>query len=152
VTVLLKYILEVLKIVEKDYLYESEKVEVTNDKGEKEIIERPKALSARFILKCLGILNTVAAKNWSKFDHFLDLLYSFAYGDSSPSKAGEEKQELTEEQKIGIEFYLRNRIIEKACDFLLGRKSPLCEPSHKRIEMGGSFNQPNFSSLTKLVS
>lgn len=151
VATLLKYILGDLKVVEKDYLYETEKVEVTNEKGEKEVIERPKALSARFILKCLGILNTVAAKNWSKFDHFLELIYSFAYGDNGNKTEGD-KTELTEEQQVGVEFYLKNKIFEKVCDFLLGRKSPLCEPSHKRIEMGGSFNQPNFSPLVKLVS
>ena len=53
---------------------------------------------------------------------------------------------------MGIEFYFRNRIIEKACDFLLGRKSPLNDPSQKRIEMGGSFTQPNFSPIIKLIT
>lgn len=133
VSTLLKYILSTLKVVEKDYLYETEQVKKTNEKGEEVTVERAKAMSARFILKCLSVLNTVAAKNWSKFDHFLELLNSFAYGDqlakSPENKKEEGVQELTEEQRIGVEFYFKNKFIEKACDFLLGRKSPLCEPS-----------------------
>lgn len=46
----------------------------------------------------------------------------------------------------------RSRFIEKACDFLLGKKSPLSTPGEKRIEMGGSFNSPNFSPVIKLVT
>lgn len=46
----------------------------------------------------------------------------------------------------------RNKFIEKACDFLLGKKSPLCSPGEKRYEMGGSFTQPNFSPIIKLVT
>ncbi len=42
--------------------------------------------------------------------------------------------------------------VEKACDFMLGKKSPLCGPGEKRIEMGGSFTQPNFSALIKLLT
>ena len=97
----------------------------------------------------------MAAKNWSRFDHFLELLYSLALGDKEvtgkPEDAESDKK-ITEEQSIGLEFYFKNRFLEKACDFLLGRKSPLCEPSHKRPEMGGSFTQPNFSPLIKLIT
>lgn len=28
-------------------------------------------------------------------------------------------------ETIGLEFYFRNRFIERACDFILGKKSPL---------------------------
>lgn len=42
--------------------------------------------------------------------------------------------------------------VERACDFMLGKKSPLCLPGEKRIEMGGSFSQPNFSSLIRLLT
>ena len=53
---------------------------------------------------------------------------------------------------IGLEFFYKNKFVEKACDFLLGKKSPLCSPSEKRFEMGGSFSQPNFSPLIKLIT
>ena len=82
---LLKYVVNTLKMTERDTLYDTEKVEVENDKGEKSTIERPKALSARFILRCFSVLNTMAAKNWSRFDNFLELLYSFAFGDKEVS-------------------------------------------------------------------
>lgn len=78
---LLKYVVNTLKVSEKDYLYEIEKIETTGENGEKTFIQRPKALSARFIHKCFSVLNTQVAKNWSRFDNFLELLYSFAYGD-----------------------------------------------------------------------
>lgn len=42
--------------------------------------------------------------------------------------------------------------VERACDFMLGKKSPICAPGEKRIEMGGSFTQPNFTSLIKLLT
>jgi hypothetical protein len=46
----------------------------------------------------------------------------------------------------------RQGFIGKACDFLLGRKSPMASPNEKRYEMGGSYSSPNFSSLIKLIS
>lgn len=51
-----------------------------------------------------------------------------------------------------MEFMFRISFIEKACDFILGRKSPLCKPSEKRPEMGGSFSTPNFGPIVKLVT
>jgi hypothetical protein len=56
------------------------------------------------------------------------------------------------DEAIGIEFLFRNNFFEKACDFILGKKSPLMHPNEKRFEMGGSYNQPNFSSITKLLT
>jgi hypothetical protein len=97
----------------------------------------------------------MAAKNWSRFDNFLELLYSFGFGDKEVSgkpEDAEKDKEIIEEQKVGIEFYFRNKVLEKACDFLLGRRSPLCDPSQKRQEMGGSFTQPNFSPIIKLIT
>jgi hypothetical protein len=35
---------------------------------------------------------------------------------------------------------------------LLGKKSPICLPGEKRQEMGGSFSQPNFTPLTKILT
>lgn len=52
---------------------------------------------------------------------------------------------------IGLEFYFKNKFIERACDFLLGGKSPLNTPGEKRYEMGGSFTSPNFSPIIKLL-
>ena len=92
------------------------------------------ALSSRFIQKSISLLNTQVAKNWSRFDSFLELLEHFAEDDT------------------GLEFFFKQHFIEKACDFLLGRKSPLSSPSEKRYEMGGSFTSPNFTPLIRLIT
>jgi hypothetical protein len=42
--------------------------------------------------------------------------------------------------------------VEKACDFMLGKKSPLCAVGEKRFEMGGSFSTPNFTPLIKILT
>ena len=47
---------------------------------------------------------------------------------------------------------MRASFVERAFDFILGKKSPLCYPGEKRVEMGGSFTQPNFTPLIKLVT
>jgi hypothetical protein len=70
----MKYVIETLKFKEKDILYEKELIEVTNEKGEKVTEEFHSALSVRFIMKCLSVLNTRAAKNWVKLDAFLEVL------------------------------------------------------------------------------
>jgi hypothetical protein len=57
-----------------------------------------------------------------------------------------------QEELIGIEFLFRNNFFERACDFILGRKSPLLQPGEKRFEMGGSYNQPNFSPVSRIMT
>ena len=42
--------------------------------------------------------------------------------------------------------------IERVCDFMLGKKSPLCGPGEKRFEMGGSFSSPNFTPLIRILT
>jgi len=46
----------------------------------------------------------------------------------------------------------RVSFIEKACDFILGKKSPLCQPNEKRYEMGGSYTTVNFSPVIQIVT
>ena len=46
----------------------------------------------------------------------------------------------------------RVSFIEKACDFILGKKSPLCQPNEKRYEMGGSYSTVNFSPVIQIVT
>lgn len=47
---------------------------------------------------------------------------------------------------------MRVKFVERAFDFILGSKSPLCLPGEKRVEMGSSFNPANFTPLIKLVT
>jgi hypothetical protein len=44
------------------------------------------------------------------------------------------------------------RFVERACDFMLGKKSPLCQPGEKRQEMGGTFSSPNLTMVIKLLT
>jgi hypothetical protein len=81
-------------------------------------------------------------KSWSRFDQFLEILLTFGFGEE-----GKEDETL-----IGLEFYMNIRFVERVCDFILGKKSPLCMPNEKRIEMGGSFSQPNFTPLIKMLT
>jgi len=84
------------------------------------------------------------------------MLYSFAVGDRELSGKPEDvdtDQEILNDQKVGLEFFFRNRFIEKACDFILGRKSPLYNPQvEKRSEMGTSYSSPNFGAIIKIVT
>jgi hypothetical protein len=66
---------------EKDYLYEAEDYEVFGDDGKSMTMQRHKALSARFVTRAIQLLNTQVAKNWSRFDQFHDMLYTFALAD-----------------------------------------------------------------------
>jgi hypothetical protein len=95
-------------------------------------------------MMCLSLFNTRVAKNWARFEQFLDILLIFG--------AGEEKDGKEDENTVGLEFLLKAKFVERAFDFILGKNSPLCLPGEKRIEMGGSFTQPNFTPLIKLVS
>jgi hypothetical protein len=139
VAILIKFILNKLKVRERDILYEVQRVEYQQE-GLTRVEETPLAITSKFMFKCLDNLNTLVAKNWARFDYFLDVLCSFALGETDSA-----------DEKIGLEFLFRHQFIGKACDFLLGRKSPLATPSEKRFEMGGSYSNPNFSSVLKII-
>lgn len=147
---LMKFIINKLKVVEKDRLYDVEKVEHEVN-GEKVTIDQHVALSARFINKALNLLNTTVAKNWSRFDNFLEVIEAFAFGIQDP-KAQQQIQQTNTYDQVGLEFLFRVSFIEKACDFILGKKSPLCQPAEKRYEMGGSFTQVNFGPIIRIVT
>jgi hypothetical protein len=67
-----------LKFAEKDYLFEPEDYEVHGDDGKSMIMQKYKALSTRFIIRAIKLFNTKVAKNWSTFEHFHDLIFTFA--------------------------------------------------------------------------
>jgi hypothetical protein len=106
-------------------------------------------LVSRFIMKMMSLLNTQVAKNWARFDNFFDLLYSF--GCSSNTEETDEAK-AAEPNYIGLEYLLSQRFVERSCDFMLGKKSPLCGPGEKRFEMGSSYNGPNFTPLIRLLT
>ena len=87
---LLKFLVHRLKQIEKDRLYEEEEEEIEVLTFENTVEKRKrsvsKALSARFIVKCIENLNGFIAKNWSRFDNLLDVLNVFAVGDEQLNK------------------------------------------------------------------
>jgi len=153
---LVTFIINKLKIKEKDYLYETVRQEIefkdSDGKDQVRIEENPRAMTSKFILKCLDNLNTMVAKNWSRFEQFLEVILSFGIGDSETQKSFSCEEEKVAFERIGLEFLFRQNFIGKACDFLLGKKSPLATPNEKRFEMGGSYSNPNFSSVIKLLT
>jgi hypothetical protein len=50
-----------------------------------------------------------------------------------------------------LEFFFKAKFVEKACDFMLGKKSPLCRPNESRPEIGGPYAHPDLSSVIKLM-
>lgn len=82
-----------MKMLEKDYLFEFEEYEVENDKGEKVKEKRYKALCTRFLTKAMSLLNTKVAKNWSRFDQFHDVLYTFALADICDVEPAEKSED-----------------------------------------------------------
>lgn len=115
--------------------------------------EVSKALSAKFIVKCIENLNTLIAKNWSRFDNLLEVLYAFAVGDDHLDKNLSE-EEKKENERIGLKFFFEIGFVGLACDFILGKRSPLSSPNDRRYEMGGSYgySSPNFSSVVKIIT
>lgn len=107
-----------------------ETIELTDEKtGEITRIEQPAATVSRFIMKMLSLLNTQVAKCWSRFEGFLDVLYCFGTGleENSIAVTAENIKDgaSVQEDTIGMEFLMSVKFMEKACDFMLGKKSPL---------------------------
>lgn len=166
VATLLKYVLVTLKMQERDYLHEPEDYEVVGDDGQKLIMQRPRAHCTRFVTRALELLTSRVAKNWSRFDQFQELIHFFALADledvndlrPTPAKgkqAAPTPRALdlnSEGARVGLEFFFQMRYIEKASDFMLGKKSPLCRAEERRPEMGGSYAHPDFSSVIKLMT
>jgi hypothetical protein len=64
------------------------------------------------------------------------------------------EEEKKENERIGLEFYFKYGFVGKACDFILGKRSPLSSPNDRRYEMGGTYgySSPNFSSVVKIIT
>lgn len=63
---LMKFLLNRLKVIEREHLKPLEE-------GQEQ-----KSLCAKYILTALSLLKSKAAKNWTRFENFLDTIYSFA--------------------------------------------------------------------------
>jgi hypothetical protein len=168
VATLLKHVLVALKMREKDFLLEPEDYVVEGDDGARLTMQRHRALSSRFVVQALDLLNSRVAKNWSRFDQFHDLLHFFALADledlagltpvqeqgkdtgaSRPSKGLDRS---SPGARLGLEFFVKVGYVEKASDFMLGKKSPLCGPAERRPELGGTYAHPDLSGVIKLMT
>lgn len=117
------------------------------------------------------MFNSTVAKNWSRFEQFHGLLFTFALADvadieplflSKQQTTEEAAQEATKVHveldteskgaRIGLEFFYKLKYVERASDFLLGRKSPLMKADERRPELGGTYAHPDFSSVIKLIT
>ena len=142
---------------------EAEEYEVEGDDGTKMKMWRHRALSARFVVRAIELFNTKVAKNWARFDHFHELLYTFAMADLPDVELSDQQEDQSSDQKpkmskdtkaarIGLEFFMKVKFVEKACDFVLGKKSPLCRVGETRTELGGTYAHPDFSNVIKLMT
>jgi hypothetical protein len=96
-----------------------------------------------------------AAKAWSRFDKYLELFHAFALQtpqevlESITNVSGVAKileKEEKEAAKIGMEYFFKTDLIDLLVDFVFGEKKP------GDVTMGGSYAQPNFDPLTKVIS
>ena len=51
-----------------------------------------------------------------------------------------------------MEVYFKKDMLAKLGDFVLGKSSPLYEPSQSRVIMGAGIAVPNFSPLLKVIT
>ena len=114
VSILVKFIINRLKLKEKDILYDVSREEVTYTMNPNTLVEQivkrevvtPVAMVSKFMLKVIDNLNTLVAKNWSRFDYFLEMIYSFGMGDFD-SQANSTPEEQAQIESIGLEFLFR---------------------------------------------
>jgi len=89
-------------------------------------------------------LPTRAAKNWARFDKYLELFSSFAlYSPDHIIESIKSEKKLEgwsadqEYAQIGLEYFFKANMMERLLDFLLQDKSPLNVGG--RVKMGGSY-------------
>lgn len=111
----------------------------------------------------MELFNTKVAKFWNRFDQFLELLYWFGVADIpdvealvlGPAEKAPTASELNTKSKaarIGLTFYAKKNFLQLSCDFMLGKKSPLCRPDENRPDIGNYSVQPDFNHLVNLIT
>lgn len=100
----------------------------------------------------VSLLPERAAKNWRKFDSFLDIFYAFMVNSCEEIENESDKYDTeSEAYKIGIELFFANDMIKHLGDFILQENSPYHEFGQVRVTMGGTYGNPNFSAILKLI-
>ena len=114
----LKYVIVTLRDSEKSILSETENH--SDSEGQPKTVF--KALSARFMEKAIKELNFKVAKNWVRFEQFLDVINYFAEGSLEDVESSLFKEELLKEMSPlpessktvsseGLEFLFKQKMI-----------------------------------------
>lgn len=98
--------------------------------GRIDLIEKAES----FMMNMINVIHTQAASNWTKFEHFFNLIKQVTIG-------GEAQLEFM--KKIQLETLLS--------DFFLAERSPIRPPEEKRMWMGNSWTRPMFDSLVQTI-
>lgn len=159
---LMKYLLCRLKVVEKEDLLSDATMTVTEtalNEGKEEVQEHklPKAVCSRFMNVLLFHLKDRAAKSWSRFDFYLEIIKAFGINSAEDIEkeidtTAEVYDLKSESARIGLEYYFKHNVLERLLDFILQDASPLRQPGERRVTMGSSFVSVNFTSLVKLIT
>ena len=130
----LKYALCQLKIEEKELALskETETVErvFTDTDGveHKQMVEQSKAVCVRFIEQMVGLLPERAAKNWRKFDAFLEIFFAMmVYSPLDIELDNVKYDESSEAFQAGVELFFAYEMIHYLGDFILQENSPYHE-------------------------
>ena len=98
--------------------------------GRIDLIEKAEA----FMMNMINVIHTQAATNWTKFEHFFNLIKTVAIG-------GEPQ----------LEFMKKHQIETLLSDFFLAERSPIRPSEEKRMSMGNSWTRPMFDSLMQTI-
>lgn len=97
-----------------------------------------------------------AAKAWNRFDKYLELFQAFALQSAQDVQdninnvngVGQmvEAQVDNEAGMVGMSYCFKSDLIDLLVDFVFGEKKP------GDVTMGGSYSQPNFDPLQKVIT
>mmetsp|Transcript_18286 Transcript_18286/g.31275 ORF Transcript_18286/g.31275 Transcript_18286/m.31275 type:complete len:924 (+) Transcript_18286:1615-4386(+) len=156
-----KYLVIKLREHEKEYLYEVEEFEVVADSGQTLTMQRYRSLCTRFMNSAISLLNYKAARNWNRFEQFLDVIHYFALCSLADVEqcifskeelaADPEPEDPARVSKVGMEFLFKGNFIEKNCDFMLGRRSPYLYYDKSRPDVGGPYTSANLNNAVKVL-
>jgi hypothetical protein len=98
----------------------------------------PKAVVSKFMNVLLFHLKDRAARSWSRFDYYLDIIKAFGINSAEDIEnevdANSEVFDLkSESARIGLDWYFKHNILERLLDFILQDSSPLKQPGEKRV-------------------
>jgi hypothetical protein len=164
-----KFLLAHVKLLEKDKILNNEREPGTGPVYDKtgEVIgtlnaeegdTQPASVAARFMDHLIMLLPVRVARAWSRFDEFLEIIYSFAAFTpeqilaSGPGYTQAVPEMDSDSVKVGLHYFFTAKMLEKIGDFILEDQSPFCVPGETRPSMGSQFNSPDFEHIMRLFN